>query len=143
DNAMIAVPLLQALNHETTNPYLETFVSGDAKVAIAHPINLLVSDAHISDLIIFIQANEIHAIKTVNAELIAQESVDPSRKIFKVNATLNESTCVAKGEQAKKLSQATLNRGALAVAAQHLGLAQAMVAQCVAYTSDRKQFGKP
>lgn len=143
DNAMIAVPLLQALNHETTNPYLEKIVSGEAKVAVAHPVNLLVSDAHISELILFFINDEIHAVKTAEAELIEQQSVDPSRKIFKINFTFNPESCIAKGESVEKLSQDALNRGALAVAAQHLGLAQQMVSMCVEYTTDRQQFGKP
>ena len=142
ENAMIAVPLLQSINHEKTNAYLEKIVSGEAKVAIGHGINPLVSDAHISDLLLMQSDNEIHALETSQVELVAQESADPSRKLFKVIWTPKQDTCVASGEKAQQFLQDTLNRGALSVAAQHLGLAQAMVAQCVEYTADRKQFGK-
>ncbi len=142
ENAMIAVPLLQAINHESTNPYLGKILSGEAKASIAHPVNLLVSDAHVSDLILVFIDKEIHAVKTADAELIEQEGVDPSRKIFKLNYKAKTENCVANGDLAERLLQETLNRGALAVAAQHLGLAQAMVGQCVEYTSERKQFGQ-
>lgn len=142
ENAMVAVPLLQALNHERTNPYLEKIVSGECKVAIGHSINLLVSDAHIADLFLLENKGELHALTKEHVTLTTQESVDPSRKLFKVEWTPSKETCVASGDAAKNLLQATLNRGALAVAAQHLGLAQAMVAQCVAYTAERKQFGQ-
>jgi alkylation response protein AidB-like acyl-CoA dehydrogenase len=150
DNAMIAVPLLQELLQATSNeklkPYLEQIVSGESKVAIGHSANLLVSDAHIADLLLLQNDDEIHTLvlsESSQVELIEQESVDPSRKVFKVNWTPSQDTCVAKGKEAEALLQKTLNRGALSVAAQHLGLAQAMVAQCVEYTSERKQFGKP
>jgi len=142
DVAMIAVPLLQALNHQSTNIYLEKIVSGECKVAIGHALNLLVSDAHIANLLLLQHQDELHALTPSQVELIAQESVDPSRKLFKVKWTPTKETCVANGDFAKKLLQDTLNRGALSIAAQHLGLAQAIVAQCVAYTAERKQFGQ-
>ncbi len=142
DNALLAAPLLEAINHPLTNSCLGKMISGESQVAIAHPINLLVSDAHTADLILIFHNDEIHACTQQQISLIAQESVDPSRRIFKVEANTSTATCVAQGEPARQLAQHTQNRGALAVAAQHLGLAQAMVAQCVAYTSERKQFGQ-
>ncbi|HET8705833.1 MAG TPA: acyl-CoA dehydrogenase family protein, partial [Pseudomonadales bacterium] len=47
------------------------------------------------------------------------------------------------GAEGVALLAATLNRGALGAAAQLIGLAEAMVAITVKYTSDRNQFGKP
>lgn len=143
ENAMIAVPLIQESNNEALkSTWLEKIVSGEAKVAVGHSINPLVSDAHISDLLLLQNKDELHAIETAQVELIAQESVDPSRKLFKVNWTPSADTCIVSGDEGIALWQDTLNRGALAVAAQHLGLAQQMVSMCVEYSGERKQFGK-
>ena len=141
--AMVATPLLQDCNNEVLNKnFLAKMVTGECKLAVAHSINPLVSDAHIADLLLLQNNDEVHSLEKTQAELIAQESVDPSRKLFKLKWTASPKTCIASGEQGKHLWQQTLNRGALAVAAQHLGLAQQMVSMSVAYTSERKQFGK-
>ena len=141
DNAMVAVPLIQESGNDALkSQWLEKIVAGEAKVAIGHSINPLVSDAHIADLLLLQNTEDIHAVKASAVELVAQESVDPSRKLFKVNWTPSADTCIA--QNAQTLLRDTLNRGALSVAAQHLGLAQQMVAMCVEYTADRKQFGK-
>lgn len=143
DNAFIAVPLLQAINKETLNPWLEKLLAGEARIAIGHEINPLVSDAHVADLLLLQQGDAVHALSKNQVKLIPQESVDPSRKLFKVEWQASDTSCVLKGEDAKQIWQACLYRGALSVAAQHLGLAQQMVDISVAYTSERKQFGKP
>jgi len=141
--AMVATPLLQACSNETLQKnYLPKIVSGEARLAVGHSINPLVSDAHIADVLLLQNNDEVHAVEKSQVKLLAQESVDPSRKLFKVEWTPSKSSCLASGEQGKQLWQQTLNRGALAVAAQHLGLAQQMVAMSVNYTSERKQFGK-
>ena len=49
----------------------------------------------------------------------------------------------ARGEEAKKLQAAALDRGALGCAAQQLGVAQRLVEMTVEYACQRKQFGKP
>ena len=141
--AMVATPLLQDCNKEALNKnFLAKIVTGECKLALGHNINPLVSDAHIADLLLLQNKDEVHALEKSQVELIAQESLDPSRKLFKVKWAPSPKTCIASGEQGKHLWQQTLNRGALAVAAQHLGLAQQMVSMSVAYTSERKQFGK-
>jgi alkylation response protein AidB-like acyl-CoA dehydrogenase len=143
ENAMVALPLLQDSNNDAIKKYwLGKIISGEAKLAVGHPINPLVSDAHIADLLLLANQGEVHAVEKSQVTLIAQESVDPSRKLFKVEWKPSADTCIASGEQAIKLWRDTLNRGALAVAAQHLGLAQQMVSMCVEYSSERKQFGK-
>ncbi len=143
ENSMVAVPLLQSCNNEAFNKkYLPGLVSGKIKLAVGHHINPLVSDAHIADLLLLQNNNEVHAVEKSQVQLLAQESVDPSRKLFKVKWSPSQKTCLASGAQGKQLWLQTLNRGALAVATQHLGLAQQMVAMSVSYTSERKQFGK-
>ena len=56
---------------------------------------------------------------------------------------LQQKPLVADEESGKAIWEAAFNRGALAVAAQQLGLARRIVDLAVDYTFERKQFGKP
>ncbi len=144
ENVLVAVPLLNGVPNEgLKSEWLTKIVTGEAKLAIGHDINPFVTDAHIADLLLLPHGDEVHAVAKENVTLILEESIDPSRKLFKVEWAPSAETCVAKGAIGRKLWADVLNRGALAAAAQQLGLAQAMVAQAVAYTSERHQFGKP
>jgi alkylation response protein AidB-like acyl-CoA dehydrogenase len=75
-------------------------------------------------------------------QLTHNESIDPSRKLFSVQWEPSTATCVARGDEAKKLIADAVNAGALGAAAQALGLTQRMIEISVKYTTDRTQFGK-
>ena len=136
--ALVAVPLLKDLGGELAAEWLPKIAAGEAKVAVGLEQNLWVEDAHIADLLLLQRGGAIHALTPAQVSLRHNESVDPSRKLFAVD--LNEPNVVSEDT---KLIAAVLNRGALANAAQALGLAQRMVDISVQYTSERKQFGKP
>jgi len=50
-------------------------------------------------------------------------------------------TCIASGDAARRLLDAALDRGALACAAQALGVAEQLLDLAVAYAKQREQFG--
>jgi alkylation response protein AidB-like acyl-CoA dehydrogenase len=85
----------------------------------------------------------LHALTPEQVTLTFNESVDPSRKLYRVDWTPGAETCVAAGSEGAALIESAMNRGALAAAAQALGLAQRMMDMSVQYTSERQQFGKP
>lgn len=146
ETVMVAVPFLSSLSNQHKHlkeSWLPQIAEGKAKVAVGHPSNLLVADAHTADLLLLANGSEVHAVPQNEVNLVASESVDPSRKLFKVEWTPSSETLVAKAEEGEKLWEQALNRGALAVAAQQLGLARRMVDLSVDYTYERKQFGKP
>ena len=146
ETVMVVVPLLASLggeHHHFKEQWLPVIASGEARVAIQHPLNPLVSDAHIADLLLLHEAGQIHAVPAAEVELTENESVDPSRKLFSVKWQPSEATCIAAGEQAQQLWAEALNRGALAIAAQEQGIARRIVDISVDYTFERKQFGKP
>ena len=68
---------------------------------------------------------------------------DPSRRIASVAFTRSDVTLVARGDEARALQGAALDRGALACAAQALGACDRMIQLAVEYTTERKQFGVP
>lgn len=144
DVALIATPLLSSLVDKDPRcaSLLEKIATGETLVAIGHATNPVVADAHIADYLLLTQGNEIHLVAQADVTLVAQPSVDPSRKLFTVEWTASDETLLVNGSEGVALLAATLNRGALGAAAQLLGLAEAMVAQTVQYTTDRHQFGK-
>lgn len=141
---LVAVPTLldsgqQALQEE----WLPKIASGEARVTVGLEQNQLVEDAHVADLLILQKGEKLYAATADAVDCRANESVDPSRRLFAVTLDESKATLIAEGDEAALLINAALNRGALGVAAQALGLAQRMVDMSVAYTSERKQFGVP
>ena len=139
---MVAVPMLKKLGGDLAAQWLPKIAAGEAKVVVGLEQNLLVEDAHVADLLLLQSGDTLVAVTPDQVSLRHNESVDPSRKLFAVEI-LPGATAVASGEQAATLVATALNRGALACAAQALGLAQRMIDLSVQYTSERQQFGKP
>lgn len=143
NNVLIATPMLVELGGDLAAEWLPKLATGEAKVAVGLESNGLVEDAHVADLLLLQNGDEVHALKRGQVELRHNESVDPSRKLFAVQWQPAAETCVASGEEGRALWQRALDRGALGAAAQSLGLTQRMVDLSVQYTSERHQFGKP
>ncbi len=134
---LIAVPLLRAIGGEVAAEWLQRIAAGESRVVVGLEYNRLVEDAHVADLVLLQQGSEIHALTPEMIVLRCNESVDPSRKLYAVevktpNPVSNDSALISLAE----------NLGALANAAQALGLAQRMIDISVQYTSERHQFGK-
>jgi alkylation response protein AidB-like acyl-CoA dehydrogenase len=141
DTVLVAAPLINKLDDSRKQGWLEALVSGQLRVALGFGCNHLVEDAHVADLLLLEHETGLYAVSKDNASLRANESVDPSRKLYAVDWTPAEADRVADAATAKPLIADALNRGALGAAAQSLGLAQRMIDLSVAYTADRKQFG--
>ncbi|MEH6590810.1 MAG: acyl-CoA dehydrogenase family protein [Halioglobus sp.] len=139
--ALVAVPTLKALGGSLAANWLPKIAAGEAKVVVGLEQNLVTEDAHVADLVLLQKGSDILALTPQQMELSRNESVDPSRRLYSIDAKGGE--VVASGEQAQQLIAAALDRGALGCAAQALGLTQRMMDLSVAYTSDRQQFGKP
>jgi len=144
EHAGVAVPALAELAREPrAAELLARAAAGRARVAIGHPINPFVLDAGRSDYLLLAAANEIHLLETARAPLVSQPSIDPSRKLFKVEPVLNDSTRISTGSLAQQVTQRILTRGSLYCAAQLVGLCARMIELAVAYARERRQFGKP
>jgi alkylation response protein AidB-like acyl-CoA dehydrogenase len=105
--------------------------NGDTLASIAAPPEVPYAlDADIADLRILVQDNAVHVFKA----RVALGSVDPARHLFEVE----------RGdwlEQAKNAARA-FDMGALATAAQLLGLGQWLLDTSVGYASQRRQYGR-
>lgn len=139
---LLAVPtLLKANNADINNYWLPKIAEGSARVVVGLESNLLVEDAHVADLLLLEKAGALYAVERSEVTVEYNESVDPSRRLFKVSFDERNATLLAEGDKAAELIEAAFNRGALGAAAQCLGLAQRMIDISVQYTSERQQFG--
>ncbi|WP_339673789.1 acyl-CoA dehydrogenase family protein [uncultured Zhongshania sp.] len=141
-SALVAVPTIMEVGDSAfAEQWLPKIASGEAKVVVGLEVNNLVEDAHIADLLILEKAGAVYAVEAGAVELRYNESIDLGRKLFAVEFDAATAHKLADGQKAKDLLVFALNRGALAAAAQALGVAQRMIDISVQYTTDRKQFG--
>lgn len=145
DCAYLAVGLLNALpaGHELQKTWLPRIAEGRARVAVGHPINPLVADAEAADLLLLCHDGEVHAVVPQAVEAVLQPSIDLSRRLYRVQWAPSEDSRVCDAARGTRLWDAMLDRAALAVSAQLLGLAQRMLDLGVDHAAQRKQFGKP
>ncbi len=144
--AAIAAPLIRDLdNAELSRAWLPRIAAGEAIIAVAHTCNAFVSDAHIADLILVRhpQGDEIHGLVRDQCALTAEPANDPARRIFSMDWTPKPLTRIAESGRARRLWADVLSRGALATAAQQLGVTAKLIDLAVAYATERKQFGSP
>jgi alkylation response protein AidB-like acyl-CoA dehydrogenase len=141
----LAVGLLASLPEDAPvrREWLPRILDGATRIAVGHPIDALVPDAHVADLLLLESQGEVHAVPRAEVDVVANPSVDPARRLFAVTWKPGDRTKVVDAERGKALWADTLERGALFNAAQALGLASRMVDLAVDYSAERKQFGKP
>jgi alkylation response protein AidB-like acyl-CoA dehydrogenase len=97
----------------------------------------------VAHLLLLQHGAEVHAVDPDRAELTAQPGNDPSRRLFSVRFEPAAATRVADGERGRSLWAAAFDRGALACAAQQIGVAERLVEMAAAYAGQRVQFGVP
>jgi len=140
--AAVGVPLItDSGSRGLCEHWLPLVAAGEAIFAVGHDVSPFVSDAHVADLLLLPHGEEVHAVAPSDAELTYQKSNDPSQRLFAVEWSPAADTLVADGAAGRALWAAALDRGALACAAQQLGVGQQLIDMAVAYACQRKQFG--
>ncbi len=149
DTAYVAAGLLTALpqDHPARDAWLPRIAEGSCRIAVGHPVNPWVADAHLADLLLLPrttpQGTEVHALDPAAVRLTACPSIDASRRLAQVDWTPTDATRIADAAAGQRLWNDTLERGALGVSGQLIGLAQRMLDLSIDYAAQRKQFGKP
>lgn len=142
--AAVAAPLLVELGDaKLAAGWLPRIGTGDAIVAVGHEVSPLVTDADVAHLLLLQRADEVHALAPAQAKLVAQPANDPSRRLFRVEFAASGATRVARGQAGRALWAAALDRGALAAAAQLLGVTDKLISLASEYAGQRRQFGVP
>lgn len=145
DTAYVGAGLFSALDNGVASKgdYLRKICDGVLRLAIGHECSPLVADAHLAEVLLMQHGDEVHLVPCDQVSDVVNPSIDSSRRLSQVTWLAKAETCIASGEVGGQIWNETLNRGALSVAGQLLGLAQRMLDLTVDYSVQRKQFGKP
>lgn len=149
DTAYVAAGLLAGLpeDHPLRGRWLPCIADGSCRIAVGHPVNPWVADALRADLLLLPHATpqglELHALAPEQVRIEPLASIDASRRLAQVRWEPAAGTRVLDGRQGQRLWDEALERGALNVSGQLVGLAQRMLDLSVDYAAQRKQFGKP
>jgi alkylation response protein AidB-like acyl-CoA dehydrogenase len=142
--AAVGAPLLNdAGNDALAKEWLPKVAEGGAILAVEHAQSPFVSDAHVADLLFLNDGDAVHAVPASAASLTPQPTNDPAKKLFSINWKPSAETLVADGAAGASLQAKAFDRGALAAAAQLLGVADKLIEMAVLYATQRKQFGVP
>jgi alkylation response protein AidB-like acyl-CoA dehydrogenase len=144
ETVAVAVPLVRDAGVPALAArWLPAVAAGDAIVTVGHQSNPLVADAHVADLLLLEHGGELHAIERAQVGLAPVPVNDPARRLFRVTWTPRDATRIARGAVAAGLLADALDRGALATAAQLVGIGQQLVDVAAGYATERQQFGRP
>jgi alkylation response protein AidB-like acyl-CoA dehydrogenase len=135
DVAGIAAPSLALLGSGVAG----LLAAGETRVVTAHPLNPFVNQLGTTDKVLRFADDGVALIDASDIDTTAIESIDPLRKLVRIDTA--ESTPIAAGEEARRLSRMAALRGALFTAAELLGLTAAMIDISKKYVAERKQFG--
>ena len=149
DTAYLAAGLLSGLpeQHSMRDRWLPLIADGSIRIALGHPVNPWVADAHLADLLLLAHptadGTEWHALTPDQVTAVACPSIDATRRLATLTWQATDTSRIADAAVGQTLADDLLDRGALGVSGQLLGLAQRMLDLTVDYAAQRKQFGKP
>jgi len=144
EHAGVAVPLLASFAaDERAQRLLEAALRGDCTVSVGPAINPFVADADTAAALLLERDGAVHLLARDAVRLTRQDSVDPFRRLYRVDWTADAQTCLADAARGRELWHQALDRAALFGAAQCLGIAQRCNDIATAYARERQQFGRP
>jgi len=135
----VGAALLRELGGPLADEWLPKVAAGHGRLAVGHGASPFVADAHVADLLFLCHEDDLHAVPAARARVEAQPSLDGSQRLFLVGFDVDEPA--ARGDLARALRDAALDRGALCCAAEALGVADRLLELAVTYAGQRRQFG--
>jgi alkylation response protein AidB-like acyl-CoA dehydrogenase len=141
ETTAVAVPLLcDAAPAKLRDAWLPRVAAGDAVLAVGIDDSPYIPFAAQADLLLLRHGNELHAVARDERELVAQPSVDGARRLFSVTW---RPTPITRLTVDAEVRLSAFDRGALAAAAELVGIARRMLHMTVEYVKVRHQFGQP
>ncbi|NNC54684.1 MAG: acyl-CoA dehydrogenase family protein, partial [Pseudomonadales bacterium] len=102
---------------EQGNALLNQLAEGSALVMAGHMINPYKNFANEADWFLLPHGEEVHLLKREQVLISAQKSLDPSRRLARIDWAPGPETRIVDGERGALLWRTALNRGALGSAA--------------------------
>ncbi len=143
DGIAVAAPLLADASPALASEWLPKVAAGEATIAIGHEINPFVLDAEIADLLLLERDGALYAMPRRSVTLSDTPSIDPTRRVSRVDWTPSADFRIADGPRFQALWSLAHDRAALYAAADLVGATQRMLDMAVEYTKNREQFGRP
>jgi alkylation response protein AidB-like acyl-CoA dehydrogenase len=142
ETTAVAVPLLAELGDAAlVERWLPLVCSGRAAISVGLPLAPHV--LYRTELVVLAGAGELHAVPGDRVELWPRPAVDRSRRLYVADWQPAPDTCLAAGSRCVGAVGRASDRGALAAAAQLLGLAGHLLEATVDYATVRRQFRRP
>jgi alkylation response protein AidB-like acyl-CoA dehydrogenase len=135
--ALAALAIEAAGSGEQRSRWLPALAAGEATgtLAVAHDgLAELVPDGDAADVIVIIDDGSARLLERGRADVEPVASIDPTRRAARVRGD---------GEPLPGDAAAGVDRGAVAVAAELVGVCQRATDMTVAYVKERKQFDTP
>jgi alkylation response protein AidB-like acyl-CoA dehydrogenase len=136
----VVAPMLVDLGRKEL---LTATAAGDVSFAVGLEQFPFVLAADTANCLILQKGETLHLVQRASVGLKREESVDGSRRLFRVQWEPSTATRFATGEKAVTAVGNALDRGALATSAQLIGLARHLIDVTVEYIKVREQFQKP
>ncbi len=156
DTTALAVPLLVELGAGTTpaagrvGAWIEAVARGGLAAAVGtdRAPGDAVAGADGADLVVLasVAADGTPEVHVLDAGAVAVEpvpSLDPTRRLGRPVWSPTSDTLLGSGPEAATALSRTADRAAVAVGAELLGLAEALLGRAAAYAKERQQFGRP
>ncbi len=133
--------LLSAAGGPVASEWLPRIANGDAVVAVALHPRALVTAADQADLLLVRDADGVVAVSPSAVSVTSVPALDKGIRLSHVHADAATGDRVADADSLAP--DLAFDTGVVAVAAQQVGLGQAMLEMAVRYAGQREQFGKP
>lgn len=146
EHVAVALPLLEgllAVVPAVDRTLLRRAARGEALVTVALRGVPYVHHAHRASHLVLQGDDGLYLLEHKDVRLHPVRSVDGARRLFEVAWTPRPDRLLASGKAAAVAAALSLDRGALASAAQLLGLSRQMLDMSVEYAKTRHQFGRP
>ena len=141
EHAAVAAPIISRWAPEPmASEWLERSLTGEILLTAGFPFEKRVVASDRADLLLLCQENELHVVSPKDVIQTQSISIDSLHKSNSVEWSPSPTTLIADSPEAV---EDLINRGALASAAQSIGVAQQLLDMTVSYVKEREQFGKP
>jgi alkylation response protein AidB-like acyl-CoA dehydrogenase len=144
DTTAVGAPLLaDVASDDLRERWLHAVAAGQAVLAVGLSSMPYVDHAGSADLLLLQRGDEVHAVLPDEVTLFEQPALDGARRLASVEWEPRADTRLATGERAASAVECAFDRGALATAAQLLGVSQQLIGMAVEHARHRVQFGQP